>query len=99
MTWCDNLSVGSLASNVVFYSRTKHIKIDVHFVREKVVAKKLGVQYVPTQYQVADILTKPLTISRFELLRAKLNVMEHIRFIKECEESEQNKPQTLMCIT
>lgn len=33
--WCDNLSVGSLATNSVFYARTKHIEIDVHFVRIK----------------------------------------------------------------
>ncbi|XP_044511268.1 secreted RxLR effector protein 161-like isoform X1 [Mangifera indica] len=41
--WCDNLSAGSLASNAVLHSRTKHIEIDIHFVREQVTAKRLKV--------------------------------------------------------
>lgn len=35
--WCDDISAHSLASNPMFYPRTKHIKIDYDFVREKVV--------------------------------------------------------------
>lgn len=49
----------------MFHSRTKHIEIDVHFVREQVASKSLKVQYVPTQHQIVDILTKPLPIARF----------------------------------
>lgn len=39
--WCDNVSVGAFASNSVFHVRTKHIEIDVHYVREQVLAKKV----------------------------------------------------------
>lgn len=68
------MSASSLASNPTFHSLTKHIKIDVHFVRDRVVSKKLGVCYVPSSSQIADILTKVLSTSRFFHLRDKLNV-------------------------
>lgn len=63
--WCDNTSAGHLASNVVFHNRTKHIEIDVHFIREQIASKSLKIQYVPIQYQIVDVLTKPLSIARF----------------------------------
>ena len=72
--WCDNMGAGSLASNLVFHARTKHIEIDVHFVREKLLQKVLDVRYVPTTDQIADVLTKVLSTARFLHLRTKLNV-------------------------
>ena len=38
--WCDNQGVGVLAANPIFHSRTKHIEVDVHYVREQVLDKK-----------------------------------------------------------
>lgn len=74
--WCDNISVGSLASNAVFHNRTKHIEIDVHFVREQVAAKKLKMHYVSSQHQVANILIRQLPIPIFKALKERLNVIE-----------------------
>lgn len=70
--WCDNVSAISLSSNPVCHARTKHVEVDFHFVREKVLHKHLFIQYVPSAYQIADIFTKPLTISRFLFLKSKL---------------------------
>ncbi|MCH95277.1 retrovirus-related Pol polyprotein from transposon TNT 1-94, partial [Trifolium medium] len=56
---CDNLSAVSLAHNPVMHSRTKHMEIDLFFVREKVISKQLSVLHVPGTDQWADILTKP----------------------------------------
>ncbi|CAL9004052.1 unnamed protein product [Prunus brigantina] len=56
----DNLSALALSANPVLHSRIKHLEIDYHFIREKVQSKDLVIQYVPTDEQVADILTKGL---------------------------------------
>ncbi|KAH9745458.1 retrovirus-related pol polyprotein from transposon RE2 [Citrus sinensis] len=72
--WCDNVSAAELAHNQVFHSRTKHIEIDLHFIRDKVLAGDLKILYIPSAEQIADILTKLLNSSQFNYLRLKLNV-------------------------
>lgn len=63
-----------MAANPVLHARTKHIELDLYFVREKVLAKTLIVKHTPTHEQTADIFTKALSSSRFLLLRDKLRV-------------------------
>lgn len=58
---CDNTSAVALASNPVFHARTKYIEVDVHFIREKVMAKFLEVGHVAGVEQVAGIFTNPLS--------------------------------------
>ncbi|KAJ9672694.1 hypothetical protein PVL29_026062 [Vitis rotundifolia] len=72
--WCDNQSAAHLAANPVFHSRSKHIELDLHFIREKVLRQELQICYVPSTDQLADILTKHLSISQFCSLRSKLTV-------------------------
>ena len=55
---CDNTSTVSLAHNPVLHSRTKHMELDLFFVREKVLTKQINVVCVPALDQLADILTK-----------------------------------------
>lgn len=74
MLLCDNQSAVAIAHNPVFHSKTKHMEIDVFFVREKVLSKQLQVYHIPGLDQWADVLTKPLSLARFELLRGILNV-------------------------
>ncbi|KAK1434088.1 hypothetical protein QVD17_11006 [Tagetes erecta] len=73
--WCDNLGATYLSANPVFHARTKHVEVDFHFVREKVAAGKLQVQYISTGDQIADIFTKPLATDRHIFLRSKLQVV------------------------
>jgi len=58
--YCDNISSILLANNLVYHARTKHIEVHYHFIREKVLAKKINLIHVSTEDQVADIFTKAL---------------------------------------
>nr|GEZ57683.1 hypothetical protein [Tanacetum cinerariifolium] len=73
--WCDNLGATYLSANPIFHTRTKHVEIDYHFVREKVAQGDLRVQHISTHDQIVDIFTKPLPTSRFLFLRSKLQVV------------------------
>ncbi|KAM0960323.1 hypothetical protein ACFX2I_025293 [Malus domestica] len=64
--FCDNLSAIALAYNPVMHQRTKHIEIDVHFVRERVANQLLQVQFVSSNEQFADVLTKGLSTPLFQ---------------------------------
>ena len=76
IVFCDNQSAVVIAHNPVLHARTKHMEIDVFFVREKVLTKQLVVHHIPALDQWADALTKPLSPTRFLFLRTKLNVLE-----------------------
>jgi histone deacetylase 1/2 len=79
---CDNLSTVSLSHNPTLHHRTKHMELDIFFVREKVINKDLIVSHVPAQDQWADTLTKPLSASRFLTLRDKLKVFSKDSLVK-----------------
>ena len=70
--WCDNTSALALASNPVFHGRTKHIEVDFHFVRERVVRGDIRLHFISTDDQVADLFTKAFSSPRFSKLRSKL---------------------------
>ena len=59
------------------YERTKHVKIDCHFIREKQASSVIKPQYIPTKHQAADIFTKPLSVSQHQHLLSKLGVLSH----------------------
>eukprot|EP00253_Pinus_taeda_P019415 PITA_19415 len=73
---CDNTSAISVSKNPVMDSKTKHIPIKYHFLREQVLEQKVKLEYVPSKEQVADILTKPLPKETFEYLRQKVGVVD-----------------------
>ena len=72
---CDNTSAISISKNPVMHSKTKHIPIKFHFLREQVTEKNIKLEYVGTKEQVADVFTKPLPRETFEYLREKLGVI------------------------
>jgi hypothetical protein len=74
LIYCDNINAVYLSTNPVQYQRTKHVEIDLHFVREKVAIGQVCVLHVPTTSQFADILTKGLPSSVFNEFRSSLNI-------------------------
>ncbi|XP_021834130.1 uncharacterized protein LOC110773931 [Prunus avium] len=69
---CDNLSTTYMAANLVFHSRTKHIGLDYHFVRERIASCSHQVQFIPSTQQLADVFTKGLPTDRFQRLVSNL---------------------------
>jgi hypothetical protein len=71
---CDSTSAISVAKNPVFHSRTKHIEVRYHFLRDNVEKGNIDLIQVPTEKQLADILTKPLDQATFVCLWRELGV-------------------------
>ncbi|KAF5477519.1 hypothetical protein F2P56_004152 [Juglans regia] len=82
--WCDNIGVIYLSMNPIYHSKTKHMDIDFHFVRDRVAANTLQVQFCSSQDQLANLLTKPIVADRFHRLRSSLNVVDTSLASKGC---------------
>ena len=67
--YCDNSSAINISKNLVQHSRTKHIKIRHHFIREFVEDGTVTLEFIHINDQNADLFTKPLDSKRFEFLR------------------------------
>ncbi|GJV99266.1 ribonuclease H-like domain-containing protein [Tanacetum coccineum] len=74
LVYCDNVSAVYLSCNPVQHQHTKHIEIDIHFVRDLVAAGQVRVLHVPSRYQFADIFTKGLPSALFEEFRSSLSI-------------------------
>ncbi|GJS68654.1 ribonuclease H-like domain-containing protein [Tanacetum coccineum] len=74
LVYCDNVSAVYLSSYPVQHQRTKHIEIDIHFVRDFVATGHVRVLHVPSRYKYADIFTKGLLYLLFEEFRSSLSV-------------------------
>jgi len=72
--YCDNQGAIALAKNPQFHARTKHIDIQHHFVRDKVSEGAVELQYIETENQVADGLTKPLDKIKFQRFREAIGL-------------------------
>ena len=73
--YCDNTSAINISKNLVMHSKTKHIAIKYHFVRELVHDKEVRLEYVNTKEQIVDKFTKPLLKDALLYLRGKIGVI------------------------
>jgi hypothetical protein len=77
---CDNESAIRMADNPVEHSRTKHIAIRYHFLRDHQQRGDIEIAYINTKEQLADIFTKPLDEKTFTKLRHELNILDSRNF-------------------
>jgi hypothetical protein len=72
----DSQSALNLIGNPVYHEKSKHIGIRFHYIREQVQQKLVEFVYVPTEFQVADSLTKAVPRAKLEYCRKKMGVHE-----------------------
>ena len=75
----DNQGCLALANNPVNHTRTKHIDVQYHFVREKLENEAFKLEYCPTENMLADLLTKPIAKHQFQKLREGLQIMRKLQ--------------------
>ncbi|GKB19929.1 hypothetical protein Tco_0853852 [Tanacetum coccineum] len=73
--FCDNTSAIAISNNPVLHSRTKHIDIRYHFIRDHILKGDIELHFIPTKYQLADIFTKLLDEPSFTKLKAELGML------------------------
>nr|GEU32289.1 retrotransposon protein, putative, unclassified [Tanacetum cinerariifolium] len=92
--YCDNKIAIALCCNSVQYSRSKHIDVQYNFIKEQVENGIVELYFFQTEYQLADILTKPLPRERFNFLIEKLRIksmsLDMLKLLAE-ETDDQNQ--------
>ncbi len=74
--YCDNISNILLANNPVYHAGTKHIEVQYHFIRDKVLAKEINLIHVSIENQVANIFTRALGTDKLKKFRKMLGVLK-----------------------
>ncbi|GJW89168.1 hypothetical protein Tco_0164508 [Tanacetum coccineum] len=73
--FCDNTNAIAISNYPVLHSRTKHIDIRYHFIRDHILKGDIELQFIPIEYQLADIFTKLLDEPTFIILKAELGML------------------------
>ena len=66
---CDNISAINLSKNPIMHSKSKHIEIRHHFMRDHVQKGDIALEFIQTKIQLTDIFTKPIAENRFIFIR------------------------------
>jgi len=74
--YCDNTSAINLTKNPIQHSKTKHIVIRHHFIRDHIQKGQIEIMFVKTENQLANLFTKPLARDRFNKLRTKFGILD-----------------------
>ncbi len=74
--YCDNISSILLVNNPIYHVRTKHIEMHYHFIRKKVLTRKINRIHVKTKDQITDIFTMALDINKLRKFKLMFCVLE-----------------------
>jgi len=74
--YCDNTSAINTTKNRIQHSKTKHIEIRRHLIRDHVQKGDCEIQFVKPEHQLANLFTKPLDKDRFNKLRTELGILD-----------------------
>ena len=75
--FCDNQSAIHLAKNPVFHSKTKHIQLRYHFIRERINDGTLKLKKIKGTENPADMLTKVVTLEKLKLCIASTSLQDN----------------------
>ena len=82
---CNNQSCVRMSVNPIHHDTTKHMEMRYHYVRDMVQRHAVELQFVPTDEQVANMLTKPLVRGKFEGFRKMLGIVDDVSLAeREC---------------
>jgi len=77
VVYCDSQSALHIARNPAFHSRTKHIGLRYHFVREVVKEASVYMQKIHTNENLANVMTKPVSVAKFTWIRSYYGLYEN----------------------
>ena len=77
MIYCDNKGAIDLGKNSKFSSRTKHINVRHHFIKENIDNKQIAVNFVPLTQMIADALTKSTNYEKLEKFNTSIGLINH----------------------
>jgi hypothetical protein len=75
LIFCENTSAINISKNPMMHSKTKHIPIKFHIMREQVTENNIKLEYIGTKKNIANIFTKPIPRKIFEYLQQKLGLI------------------------
>ncbi|GKD65748.1 hypothetical protein Tco_1307856, partial [Tanacetum coccineum] len=80
---CDNTSAIAISNNPMLHSRTKHIDIRYHFIKDHILKREIELHFVPTDLQLPDIFTEPLAEPSFTRLVVELGMLNIEKQVSE----------------
>ena len=76
--YCDSKSAIQITKNLVQHSKTKHIDIRYHFIKDHVEKGNIELHFIESTLQLADLFTKPFGESRFTFLLSQLGMLDSV---------------------